>query len=165
MSHLPPRPRRTTRGQHFTIIASRYNESYTNALVQATIQEILGYLPEAKVELHQVPGAYEIPVAVEFVARRADSPGVIIALGLILEGKTKHADLIAQTVTDALQRTATTHLIPVIDAVLLCLDEKQAYARCMGDNMNRGTEAARAALEMADVMDKLAATYPAKTNG
>jgi 6,7-dimethyl-8-ribityllumazine synthase len=81
--------------------------------------------------------------------KRADA---ILALGVILHGKTDHAELVARSVTDALQRIAIEDGVPIIDAVLSLKSETQARERCLDEEMNRGTEAARAAVHMANLI-------------
>ena len=98
--------------------------------------------------LYEVPGAFEIPLVVQEVAARGGIDA-IIALGVIIEGETAHAALIARTVTDSLQRIALTQRLPVIHEVLLVKNEEQARARCLGPEFNRGMEAARVAVRMA----------------
>ena len=80
---------------------------------------------------------------------------VIIAIGVILKGRTKLAEHLARSVTDALQRIAIDHGVPVINVVLSMDNELQARERCLGDKINRGTEAARAAFEIANVMQEV----------
>jgi len=84
--------------------------------------------------------------------KRSDA---IIAIGVILKGETNHADNLSRSVTEALQRIAVTHGVPVINVVLSFDDETQARERCLEDKINRGAEAARAAVEIAGVMSKL----------
>ncbi len=79
----------------------------------------------------------------------------LIACGVILKGKTDHAQNLSRSVTDALQRVAIDHGVPVINAVLSFDNETHARDRCLGNEINRGTEAARAAVEIANVMSKL----------
>ena len=98
-------------------------------------------------------------VAVASVLDR-DPPACVIALGLIIRGATKHADLIGSSVTEALQRLAISSLRPVIHEVLLLDNEKLAYARCIGAQLNRGREAARAAAAMIEVFQELNRTMP-----
>ena len=84
--------------------------------------------------------------------RRADA---VLAMGVILKGHTEHAENLARSVTDALQRIALEHGVPVIHCVLSLESEEQARERCLEENINRGREAARAAIEIANVMAAL----------
>ncbi len=153
MSHaIPERPAASATAAKITIVASRYNELYTNALVDNCKQELGLILPNAKVEVVRVPGAFEIPVTVKAVASQpADRPTVIVALGVIIQGSTEHASLVGSSVTNALLSIAVDTQIPVIHEVLLLNDEQQAYDRCIAPGLNRGQESARAAAAMADL--------------
>ena len=152
---ISPRPR-TVGGakRHFPIVASQFNATYVQGLVDHVVTELRALIPGATTTLLQVPGAFEIPLIVRELAmqKRGDA---IIAIGVILKGKTDHAENLRRSVTDALQRIAMTHGIPVINAVLSFDDEDQARERCLEDEINRGTEAARAAVEIANVISKL----------
>jgi 6,7-dimethyl-8-ribityllumazine synthase len=86
------------------------------------------------------------------VQKRAD---VIIAMGVILQGQTHHAEHLGRSVTDGLQRIALQYGVPVINAVLNLDSEEQARARCLDHELNRGTEAARAAVQIATVLAEL----------
>ena len=86
---------------------------------------------------------------------KEEKPDAVIALGVIIRGSTAHADLIAATITDSLQSSATRHLIPVIHEVLLLDNEAQAEERTLGERINRGTEAAQAAAAMMQVLGNL----------
>jgi 6,7-dimethyl-8-ribityllumazine synthase len=157
MSTLSP-PRSSSPGQkrQFSIVASLFNEQYVQGLIDHATAELKSLSPDATVSLHRVPGAFEIPVIVRELAlqKRMDA---ILALGVILQGKTSHAQNLARSVTDALQQIALEHGIPVINAVLSLETEAQAQERCLGSQINRGTEAARAAVEVASVMGDLRA--------
>jgi 6,7-dimethyl-8-ribityllumazine synthase len=132
----------------FAIVASQYNEEFTQPLIDHTHQELNILEPGATVSLTSTPGAFEIPLAVQTVAE-LDRYQAIIALGVILEGQTEHAALIAQNVTRALLDISLAHRIPVIHAVLLVKNAEQARARCIDQELNRGIEAARAAVSAA----------------
>jgi len=99
----------------------------------------------------EVPGAFEIPLVVAQVAARPEIDAVI-ALGVIIEGQTAHGALVGQSVTEALMRVMLNTGVPVIHEVLLLQNEEQARVRCVEDELNRGTEAARVAMQMAQVM-------------
>jgi 6,7-dimethyl-8-ribityllumazine synthase len=81
-----------------------------------------------------------------------DNTDAIIACGVILKGETDHAQNLSRSVTDALQCVAIENGVPVINAVLSFDNEDQARARCLENKINRGTEAARAAVEIANVL-------------
>ena len=138
----------------FIIIASQFNAPYVQGLVDHADRELRTLAPSAAISVQRVPGAFEIPVVVRELASQAKADA-LIACGVILKGKTDHAQNLSRSVTDALQRIAVGHGVPVINAVLSFDNETQARERCLENKINRGTEAARAAVEMADVMSKL----------
>jgi len=155
MSSSVPRPPPIVKGKRaFHIVASEFNARYVQGLVDHATGELRALAPGAKISLQRVPGAFEIPVVVRELAlqNKADA---IIACGVILKGETNHAQNLSRSVTDALQRIAVGHGVPVINAVLSFENEEQARERCLENKINRGTEAARAAVEIADVMSNL----------
>ncbi|QQL43805.1 6,7-dimethyl-8-ribityllumazine synthase [Sulfuriroseicoccus oceanibius] len=156
---LPIRPRTISKRRRIAVVASRFNSAFTDALVETCCKVLTEEGGDVTIDLHHVPGAFEIPVAVEAVARHSQVDAVI-ALGVILRGSTQHGDLIAESVTNALQTTANTHLVPVIHEVLLVNNEEQAAERTMGDKLNRGREAARAALQTIETMAKITKSAP-----
>lgn len=138
------------------IVASRYNAEYTDAMLAAAEAELASRTPQATIEAFRVPGAYEVPVAVEALCRRQnDRPDAVIALGVIIRGATAHADLIAESITRQLHQSASSHLVPVIHEVLLVDSAEHARERTLGDRLNRGREAAQAAAEMLALMPVL----------
>lgn len=156
---LPRRPRLIGPRKTFAIVASMYNEEFVQGLIDACKNEIVAIMPNSSIPLYRVPGAFEIPVCAEYVISHT-SADVIIALGVVIQGETEHADIVARTVADELMRMGVRHQLPVINEVLLLQDEEQARARCFGEEINRGTEAARAALSMAELFQKLQTAYP-----
>ena len=156
---LPPKPRMIGPRVRVCIVAAKYNEQFADALVDNVVEEIGELMPSCRIDLIRVPGAFEIPVATAAVLDR-QKPACIIALGVILKGATAHAELVARSVTDALQGLAVRHRVPVVNEVLLLEDDKQAYARCIGSKLNRGKEAARAATAMVDVFMELERSMP-----
>lgn len=153
---LPPRPRQVSQSKaHICIVASVYNSEFTDALVENATDELHSILPQATISVARVPGAFEIPVASSALLHAENPPVALIALGLIIRGKTQHGDLVAESVTTSLQQLACSTKIPVIHEVLLVDDEKQAYARCIGSQLNRGREAARSAHTMIELFSEL----------
>lgn len=153
MSNLAPnRPRQAFSARRtFAIVASQYNQEYVKGLIDSVRREFEIIAPKSLVTLIEVPGAFEIPVVLQEVAHKG-GVDAIIALGVIIKGQTDHAELIGSAITDSLQNIALRFRIPVIHEVLLVDNEEQARARTMGDKQNRGTEAARAAVHIAQVM-------------
>ncbi len=156
MSNLAPqRPRHTFAARRaFAIVASQYNPDYVRGLVDSTRKELEALAPKCTITQYEVPGAFEIPVVVQEVAAKGDLDG-IIALGVIIRGQTAHADLIGNAITQSLQTIALRFRVPVIHEVLLVDNEAQARSRTLGESHNRGVEAARAALQVATVMDEI----------
>ncbi len=151
---VPPRPRLVSVKRGFTLVASQFNPDYVQGLVTHCTEELRTLSPQANVTLHLVPGAFEIPIVVREVALKK-SADAIIALGVIIEGETDHARLLGDVVTQSLQQIALEHGVPVIHAVQSVKDEVQARERCLEKNINRGTEAARAAFEIANLLAEL----------
>ena len=158
MSTLFPPPRRRMFGvkRNFTIVASQFNAEYVQGLVDHATNELRKLAPNTGVTLHEVPGAFEIPIVVREVALQKQTDA-IIAIGVILKGKTNHAENLSRSVTDALQRIAIEHGVPVINVVLSFSSQTQARERCLEEELNRGTAAAHAAIEMSNLMAKLRA--------
>ncbi len=155
-SAVPPKPRVISSKSSFTVVAARYNEQFTDSLVDNCVAELEELSPQTRVDIVRVPGAFEIPVTIEKILSQGDKPNVIIALGLIIRGETAHADLVADCVTKELSSISIRHQTPIIHEVLLVADEKQAYARCVASNLNRGREAGAAAANMADLFAQIA---------
>ncbi len=156
---LPRQPRSIGPRRTIAIVASLYNEEYVNALVEATNQELLRIIPNAAIPLYRVPGAFEIPVCAEFLMQNTEIDA-LIALGVVIRGETAHADLVGTSVTNSLQNMSTTHLIPIINEVLLLDNEEQARARCLSPDYNRGIEAARATVNVCELFSKLYIAHP-----
>ena len=153
-STAPSRPRVVKGKRGFHIVASQFNAHYVQGLADHAEKELRALAPDAVISIHRVPGAFEIPVVVRELASQK-KPDAIIACGVILKGETDHAQNLSRSVTHALQRIAVDHGVPVINVVLSFDTEVQARARCVEDKINRGTGAARAAVEIANVMAEL----------
>ena len=144
--HTPQRPKIILeQALRIGIVASQYNALFVDAMLEEAQKELRSLAPQVIIEIVRAPGAFEIPLLVKLLAER-QKPDAIIALGVILRGKTAHADLIAQALTQALLQTSLDYSLPVIHEVLLLKNEKQANARCLVGSMNRGAEAAQTAL-------------------
>lgn len=152
-STIPPRPRTIVSRKSFVIVAAKFNSEYVQAMVEAATKELQELAPRCKITVKEVPGSFEIPLMVQEMIRSQPKAQAILCLGVILRGATAHADLIARSVTDALMGLSLERRIPVIHEVLLLDNEEQARERCMGEELNRGRDAARAAVEMGKAME------------
>jgi 6,7-dimethyl-8-ribityllumazine synthase len=144
---LPERPDRSDASHRIVVVASRYNDEFVGPMTQAFLDELSAIEPGSSAEVIPAPGSFEIP---HLAARAVESlrPDAIVCLGVILQGETGHADLVASSVSDSLCRLSVEKLVPVIHGVLLLGSREQASARCLGAEMNRGTECARAVVDI-----------------
>ena len=138
----------------FAIVASQYNQRYVEGLIKGAQKELAELSPSSTVIVKEVPGAFEIPVVTQQVLL-SGSVSAVLALGVVIRGETRHAELIGRAVSDSLQRLSLEHRTPVIHEVLLVDNEEQAAARCLKPEHNRGIEAARAAVQTLQVLDDL----------
>jgi 6,7-dimethyl-8-ribityllumazine synthase len=133
----------------FAIVVSRYNQAITQRLLEGA-QSVLAAAHAARVDVAWVPGALEIPL----VARRLAETrwyDAVICLGCVIKGETLHFDLVAQNAASGIARAALDTGVPMINEVLAVFDPAHAAARA-GDEVNRGKEAAHAAIEMGTLM-------------
>lgn len=135
------------------IVAARFNAALVDALLaRAHARLASAGVPAASVETVRVPGSHEVPwAAAELAATgRFDA---IIALGILVAGDTNHHELVGDAVAHALMRAALDTRVPVINGVIVVNTAAQAEARAAGP-LDRGTEFANAALEMAALRRK-----------
>ncbi len=133
------------------IVQARFNESITDALATACLAEleVLGVKP-AHIDHVRVPGALEVPIALQALADR-DKYDALIALGCIIRGETYHFELVANESGAGVSRIALDYQIPVANAILTTENMEQAIAR----QTDKGRDAARVAVEMANLLDDL----------
>lgn len=144
------------RGRRFALVASRFNSRIGDLLVGGAVDclERHGVEP-SDVHLVRVPGALEIPFALDALAR-SDSPDALVALGVVIRGETPHFDYVCGEATRGIYRVAADHGLPVGFGLLTCDTSEQAVERAGGKLGNKGWEAALAALETADLAARLA---------
>ena len=133
------------------IVQARFNESITNALATACLEELvaLGVNPRHIEHVH-VPGALEVPVALQAMAEK-DRYDALIALGCIIRGETYHFELVANESGAGVSRVALDYQLPIANAILTTENLDQAIAR----QSDKGRDAARVAVEMANLLDEL----------
>jgi 6,7-dimethyl-8-ribityllumazine synthase len=153
-------------GKRFAVVASRFNETFTQNLVHGAI-DCLGRLgaEEEEVDLFWVPGSFELPQAARFAAGtgRYDAG---IARGVVVRGATPHFDLIAGEAARGLAAAAREAGIPVSFGVVTADTLEQAAERCGSKMGNKGWDAAQSAVEMANLGEAfLPEEPPVETDG
>ena len=134
------------------IVQARFNADITNSLAQACREELLALGVSAKqIRLVQVPGALEVPVALMAMAEKLEFDA-LIALGCIIRGETYHFELVANESGAGVSRVSLDYQIPIANAILTTENMEQAVAR----QSDKGRDAARVAIEMANLMKELA---------
>lgn len=138
-------------GLRVAVVASRFNESLMQTMVQACMDELheLG-VADKDIRLLRVPGALEIPVTLKALAE-GEAYDALIALGCVIRGETYHFELVANESGAGVSRVALDHMTPIANAILTVEDEDQARARVT----DKGRDAARVAVEMALLLDDL----------
>ena len=133
------------------IVQARFNADITDALYQACHGELLALgVQEKNITRVQVPGALEVPVALQAMAERDDFDA-LIALGCIIRGETYHFELVANESSAGVTRLALDYHLPIANAILTTENLEQAVAR----QTDKGRDAARVAVEMAQLLEHI----------
>ena len=145
----------TGHGRRFAVVASRFNETVTQKLVEGALDALVRHGAAADdVDVVWVPGAWELPSAVRrlLATERYDA---LVALGAVVRGDTPHFDYVAGEASRGLADAGAAFETPIGFGLLTCDTMAQAEARAGGEHGNKGWDAALAALEMADLFDRL----------
>ncbi|PHM19326.1 MAG: 6,7-dimethyl-8-ribityllumazine synthase [Curvibacter sp. PD_MW3] len=133
------------------IVQARFNEPITNTLAQACKAELAALgVQDKHIDHVLVPGALEVPVALQAMAER-NRYDALIALGCIIRGETYHFELVANESGAGVSRVALDYQLPVANAILTTENMEQALAR----QTDKGRDAARVAVEMANLLDDI----------
>ena len=141
--------------RRFAVVASRFNQHIVERLVDGALDALVRHGVAADdVDVVWVPGAWELPIAARrlLASERYDA---LIALGAVIRGDTPHFDYVAGEASRGLALASTDFDVPIGFGVLTCDNDEQAEARAGGAHGNKGWDAALAALEMADLFDRL----------
>lgn len=134
------------------IVQARFNASITDTLFQACYAELLTLGVLAKnIEHVTVPGALEVPVALQAMAEQ-NTFDALIALGCIIRGETYHFELVANESGAGVTRLSLDYKVPIANAIITVENEAQAIAR----QTDKGVDAAKVAVEMANLLNGLA---------
>jgi 6,7-dimethyl-8-ribityllumazine synthase len=139
-------------GLRVGIVQARFNGPICDALREACLQELgrLG-VAEEDVFVCSVPGALEIPVALRQLAQ-TEAFDALVALGAVVRGETYHFEVVSDRSAEGVMRVSLDYGVPVANAILTVDTDEQAHAR----TKEKGTDAARVAIEMANLAASLA---------
>jgi 6,7-dimethyl-8-ribityllumazine synthase len=137
------------------VIATRFNETIVDELLSGCLARLREFGLEAdRVEVHRVPGAFELPVAAQAMARTG-RVWAVICLGAVIRGDTPHFDYVAGEAARGIQQVSLSEHLPVIFGVLTTNTEQQAWERTGGKHGHAGRRAADAAAEMIALMSEI----------
>jgi len=143
------------RGRRVAVVVARFNQSITQRLLDGALDGLVRHgVAFEDIDVAWVPGAWELPSA----ARRmlgSDRYTALVALGAVIRGETPHFDFVAGESARGLSQTAAEFDVAIGFGVLTCDTMQQADERAGGAHGNKGWDAALAALEMADLFDRL----------
>ena len=133
------------------IVRARFNDAITARMAEVCTAELVALGVAAKrVTTVTVPGALEVPLALKALADQ-DEYDALVAIGCIIRGETYHFELVANESGAGVTRVSLDHQVPIANAILTVENEAQAWARVE----DKARDAARVAIEMANLMDDL----------
>lgn len=145
----------TVNNEKFCIIVARFNEFIGSKLLSGAIDELIRHGAKTEnIDVIWCPGAFEIPL----VAKKAAKTGkynAIITLGAVIKGSTSHYDYVCAEVSKGVASVSLETSIPVIFGVLTCDNIEQAIERAGTKAGNKGSDAAKSAIEMANLISKI----------
>lgn len=142
-------------GLRFAIVVSRFNEFISSKLVGGALDALQRHgAQEEQIALVKVPGAFEIPMAAQRLARSGNYDAVI-CLGAVIRGATPHFDYVASEVSKGIAQVALETGIPVAFGVLTTDSLEQAIERAGAKSGNKGWDAAMAAMEMVNLFKSM----------
>ncbi|MBI4676837.1 MAG: 6,7-dimethyl-8-ribityllumazine synthase [Elusimicrobia bacterium] len=143
------------KGLKVGLVASRFNDFLSKALVSGAVDCFVRHGgAEEHVTVAWVPGANELPMAAEKLAK-AGKLDAVVALGVVIQGATPHAELINSQVSRSLAKLASELGIPVVNGVVCADSLEQAIERSGTKAGNKGAQAAQAAIEMANLYKEI----------
>ena len=133
------------------LVQARFNDDLTGRLATVCIDELVALGVQRKHITHvTVPGALEVPVALQAMAD-SERYDALVALGCIIRGETYHFELVANESGAGVTRVSLDHHVPIANCILTVENQEQAEARVE----EKGRDAARVAVEMANLLDDL----------
>lgn len=140
---------------NFAILSARFNSFIVDSLEAGAIDALKRHgVPESNITIAKVPGAYEMPLAIQQMAQ-SGKYDAIIGLGAVIRGSTPHFDFVAGEASKGMANVSLDHNIPVINGVLTTNTIEQAIERAGTKAGNKGAEAAISAIEMVNLLKKI----------
>ncbi|MCV6637671.1 6,7-dimethyl-8-ribityllumazine synthase [Candidatus Albibeggiatoa sp. nov. NOAA] len=145
----------TAQDANYAIVVGRFNSFITESLLNGALDALQRHGIDAdKISVIKVPGAFEMPIAAQRLAK-LDKYDAIIALGAVIRGGTPHFDYVAGECTKGLAQVSLQYSVPVAFGVLTVDSIEQAIERAGTKAGNKGAEAALSAIEMVSVLGKI----------
>lgn len=142
-------------GMKFGIVVAEWNWEITGALAQGALNTLVKHgVHEQDIEIHHVPGSFELPMGGQFLAETGRFDAILL-IGCVIQGETRHFDFICQGVTQGAVDLNLKYNLPFIFGVLTTDNQQQALDRAGGIHGNKGDEAAITAIKMVDLKRKL----------
>ena len=142
------------------ITVGQFNGDITSRLLDGALEALAeAGVARDRIDVLPVPGAFELPLGAMALAKTRRY-SCVIALGCIIRGDTPHFEYVAAEAASGVQLAGLETGVPVAFGVLTCDSRRQAEERAGGEQGNKGAEAARSALEMADALSRLRASVP-----
>jgi len=142
------------------VVQARFNEDHCVALTNACINELLSLgVSQSDIKLVTVPGALEIPFALQKMAETGEFDG-LVALGAVIRGETYHFELVSNESAAGISRISIESGLPIANGVLTCDTDEQALARVAV----KGAECAQAVVEMANLALALTPDFDLEMN-
>ena len=136
----------------YGIVYTSWNADVVQDLLNEAKKELLNQgVDEKNIAIREVPGAFELPLATQFLAEEKEISAVI-SLGAIIRGDTPHFDFISSSCIEGLQNVALKTSVPVICGVLTTNTVEQALERSEPNKMNKGKEFALSAMSMVEAL-------------
>jgi len=146
----------SAKGKKFAIVVARFNSFIVESLLEGAVDTLkrIGNVDEADITVIRIPGAFELPLAVQKVAASNKYDG-IIALGAVIRGGTPHFEYVAGECTKGIAQVMMQYGLPIAFGVLTVESIEQAIERAGTKMGNKGGEAAMSTLEMVNVLAQL----------
>ena len=145
----------TTSGEKFFIVVSRFNEFISSKLLSGALDELKRHgIENNNIDIAWVPGAFEIPLVAEKAAKTGKY-NAVIALGAVIKGSTSHYDYVCAEVSKGVASVSLETEVPVLFGVLTTDNLEQAIERAGTKSGNKGADAAKSAIEMANLIKQI----------